>query len=351
MTELTVAEIAALCGAALEGDALAAHGARVVTGPAPLDEAGPADVSFLGNPRYATALETTQACAVLVPEGTASERTDVALLPCPNPNRAFTRLVEAFRPPEPVPPVGIDARAVVDESAEVDPAAAIGAGAIVGPRARIGAGAVLHPGAIVGPGASVGPETRIHPAAVVAWNVQVGARCIVHAGAVLGSDGFGFEPTPEGWDKIPQCGTVVVEDDVEIGANCAIDRGRFGATRIGRGAKLDNLVHVAHNVQVGPNVLLIAQVGVAGSAKIEERAILAGQVGVAGHVTIGAGARLAAKSGVAKDIAGGQDYFGSPTRPQAEAFRILREYGRLPELAKRLKEVEARLAELEGGQG
>lgn len=349
MTELTVAEIAALCGATLEGPARDAHGARVVRGPATLEEAGPDEVSFLGNPRYAPLLETTTACAVLVPEGTGAVREDVALLSCANPNRAFTRLVEAFRPAEPRPATGVDPGAHVDPTAELGAEVAIGPGAVVGPDAVVGDRAVLHPGSVVGPGAKVGAETRLHPCVVLGWGVEVGARCVLHAGTVLGSDGFGFEPTAAGWDKIPQCGTVLVGDDVEMGANCTIDRGRFGATRIGSGSKLDNLVHVAHNVVVGEHVLLIAQVGIAGSTKVERRAILAGQVGVAGHVTIGEGARLAAKSGVAKDLPGGQDYFGSPARPQAEAFRILREYGRLPELAKRLKTLEARLAELESG--
>ena len=350
MTELTVAEIAALLGANLDDRALAAHGARSINGPAALDRAEPTEVSFLGNPRYLPLLETTRAGCVLVSEETVCAREDIAVLRCRNPSQGFSKLVEAFRPAEPAPPPGVDVAAHVDPKAEVDPTAAIGPGVVIGAGAIVAGGVVLHPGAIVQPGARIGANTRVHSCVVVGWGVEVGQNCVLHAGTVLGSDGFGFEPTAEGWSKIPQCGTVVVEDDVEIGANCAIDRGRFGATRIGRGAKLDNLVHVAHNVEVGPKVLLIAQVGIAGSSKIEERAILAGQVGIAGHVTIGAGARLAAQSGLAKDVEGGQDYFGSPARPQAEAFRILREYGRLPQLARRIKQLEARLAQFESEQ-
>ena len=176
--------------------------------------------------------------------------------------------------------------------------------------------------------------------------VEIGQRCVLHAGAVIGADGFGFEPTPEGWEKVPQCGTVVIEGDVEIGANATIDRGRFGPTRILAGTKIDNLVHVAHNVQVGPEALLVAQAGIAGSARIGRRAIVAGQVGVVGHVEIGDGARLAAQSGAARSLAGGKDYFGSPAREKNDAFRILAAQNKLPELVRRVRTLERRLEEL-----
>ncbi|MFT5288408.1 MAG: UDP-3-O-[3-hydroxymyristoyl] glucosamine N-acyltransferase [Planctomycetota bacterium] len=350
MTELTVADIATLCGAPLVGAELAAHGAGVITGPASLEEAVAGELSFLGNQRYAPALETTHASAVLVPEGTQVERDDLLLLPCANPNRAFTRVVEAYRAPQPTPALGVDPGAHVDPSATIEAGAFVGAGAIVGANAHVAAGAVLHSGAVLGPGSSVGRDTHIHPCAVVGWNVQVGERCIIHAGTVLGSDGFGFEPTATGWVKIPQCGTVVVDDDVEMGANCSIDRGRFGATRIGRGAKLDNLVHVAHNVVVGPNVLLIAQVGLAGSAKLGEWCIIAGQAGVGGHVTVGPKARVAGQTGVSKDVEGGHDYFGTPVQRREVVFRQMAEVRRLPKLVQRVKDLEARLAALESEQ-
>jgi UDP-3-O-[3-hydroxymyristoyl] glucosamine N-acyltransferase len=171
---------------------------------------------------------------------------------------------------------------------------------------------------------------------------------IVHGGAVLGADGFGFEPTRAGWVKIPQCGTVVVEDDVEIGANVTIDRARFGVTRIGRGVKIDNLVQVAHNVDVGEGALLIAQVGIAGSTRVGRGAILAGQVGVAGHATIGDGARIGAQSGVSGEVPAGADYFGTPARPRSDELRIWTLSGKLPEMNKRIRELERRLAQLEG---
>jgi UDP-3-O-[3-hydroxymyristoyl] glucosamine N-acyltransferase len=167
---------------------------------------------------------------------------------------------------------------------------------------------------------------------------------------VIGSDGYGFEPTEDAarpWKKIPQCGTVVVEDEVEIGANVTIDRGRFGATRIGRGAKIDNLVHIAHNVVVGEGALIIAQVGIAGSARVGPRAILAGQAGINGHIEIGAGARIAGQAGVFGDVPAGADYLGWPARPRSEALRQYALVRRLPDLQERLKTLEKRLAQLE----
>ena len=331
----TVSELAEICGATLEGD-----GQARIVGPASLAEAGPEQASFLGNPRYAAELETTQAGAVIVPASLKFERDGLALLRSENPNRAFSRLIETFQPQRFRAPLGVHPDAIVDPTAEVGPRASLGPRSVVGPAARIGAGVVLHPGAVVGPGAAVGAGSVLHPGVVLYAGVSVGERCILHAGCVIGSDGFGFDPTPEGWEKVPQCGTVVIEDEVEIGANCTIDRGRFGPTRIGRGAKLDNLVHVAHNVEVGEATLLVAQVGIAGSARVGRRAILAGQVGVGGHTVIGDGARVGGQSGVTSDIAGGKDYFGTPILEKVESLRLFTLYKKLPEFVRRLKALE-----------
>jgi UDP-3-O-[3-hydroxymyristoyl] glucosamine N-acyltransferase len=195
----------------------------------------------------------------------------------------------------------------------------------------------------LGPLVKIGADSVLHFGVVLYHGVELGERCLVHAGSVIGSDGFGFEPTRDGWEKVPQCGTVVVGDDVEIGANCAIDRGRFEATRIGNGVKLDNLVHLAHNVVVEDGALLVAQVGVAGSSRIGKRAVLAGQAGVVGHVEIGPGARIAAQSGVSRDVPAGEDQFGSPAREKGEAFRLHALYGKLPELFQRVRDLERRL--------
>lgn len=338
MIQRTASELAELCQAVLEGD-----GGRVLVGPAALDEARPDQFSFVRGARNAAELEASGAGAVLVPLDLEVRRKDVVLLRCQNPSRAFSRAVEAFRVPLPPPVPGVHPSAVVEPGARIGPGASIGPHCTIGAGAEIGARAVLHAGVVVGPGSRVGEDSVLHARVVLYDGVELGRRCLLHAGTVIGSDGFGFEPNPTGWEKVPQCGGVVVGDDVEMGANCAIDRGRFGPTRIGNGVKLDNLVHVAHNVVVEDGALLIAQVGVAGSSRIGARAILAGQAGIAGHIHIGAGARVGAQSGVGKDVLPGEDHFGSPSREKGEAFRLLALYGKLPELFRRLRALERKL--------
>lgn len=337
MITRTVSQLAELCGATLEGD-----GDRVMTGPAALREATAEQVSFLVNPAYALEVEQTAAGAVIVPLDFRSRRADLSLLRSDNPNRAFSRVVEVFRPELGRPESGVHPSAQVAESAQLGAGVSIGALSIVGPGAVLEDGVVLHPRVTVGAACRVGAGSELHPGAVLYAGIQVGARCLIHAGAVIGADGFGFDPTPQGWEKVPQCGTVVVEDDVEIGANTTIDRGRFGATRIGRGAKIDNLVMIGHNVEVGPGALLVGQVGISGSTKVGKGAILGGQVGVVGHISIGDGARVGGQGGVARSIEGGKDYFGSPVMEKREAFRLGLLQRRLPEIIKRLDELEKR---------
>lgn len=338
MIQRTALELAELCQAVLEGD-----GARILVGPAALSEAREDQVSFVRSARHTVEFEATRAGAVIVPLDLDVRRSDLSLLRCANPSRAFSSVVEAFRKPVPKPPTGIHPSAVVASSARLGPGVSVGPLCHVGPGVVLGEEVVLHAGVVLGPGVTVGAGTVLHSGVVLYDGVELGQRCLVHAGTVIGSDGFGFEPSPEGWEKVPQCGTVVVGDDVEIGANCAIDRGRFDATRIGSGVKLDNLVHIAHNVVVEDGALLIAQVGVAGSARIGSRAILAGQAGIAGHIHIGPGARVGAQSGVGKDVGAGQDQFGSPSRDKGEAFRLIALYGKLPELFQRVRALERRL--------
>jgi UDP-3-O-[3-hydroxymyristoyl] glucosamine N-acyltransferase len=345
MTTKTLAELSHLCGAELRGD-----GAGVVEGPAALSEAGPREISFLADMRYRAHFLATRAGAVLVPRGFESPRQDLALLLCQDPNASFTRVVEAFAVPEPAPPAGVHPTAHVDPTAKIDSSASIGPLCCVAAQARIGPRTVLHAAVSIGRGVEIGAGTVLHPSVVCYPGIRIGARCIVHAGAVLGADGYGFEPSPdpsEIWRKIPQCGTVLVEDDVEIGANATVDRGRFGATRIERGAKIDNLVHIAHNVVIGAGALIVAQVGIAGSTRVGPRAILAGQAGINGHIEIGAGARIAAQAGVFGDVPAGADYLGWPARPRGEAMRRYAHVERLPQTVERLKELERRVDELE----
>lgn len=345
MRQLTARQIADLCGAEVEGDA-----SRLVGGLATLEDAGPDDVSFLAHPKYLRHLARTRAGVVLVAADTARPREDLVLLRCADPGKAFSKVVTAFAPPPVRPAAGVHPSAVVASSAELGRSVAVGATCVVGEGARIGDGAVLHAGVLVGEGATVGADTELHPGVVLYAGVSVGARCVLHAGAVIGADGFGFEPGAGGWTRVPQCGTVAIEDDVEIGACTTVDRGRFGPTRIGRGAKLDNLVHVGHNVVIGENCLLVAQVGVAGSAALRDWVVIGGQAGVGGHVEIGAGARVAGQSGVYGDLEGGREYLGSPARPRMEELRRMAASRKVGELLERLQVLERRLAELEAAE-
>jgi UDP-3-O-[3-hydroxymyristoyl] glucosamine N-acyltransferase len=345
MTQWTLADLARLCGAELEGD-----GTRVVDGPASLREAGPRHVSFFAEARYRAEFDSTRAAGVLVPRGTSLAARGPALLHCQDPSAAFTEVVGAFVEPE-VPPVpGVHAAANVDPRARLAADASVGPLCSVAQDCELAAGVRLVSGVHLGRGVRVGEGSVLHPGVVVYPGCTIGARCTIHAGTVIGSDGFGFEPTRAGWKRIPQVGTAVVEDEVEIGANVTIDRGRFGATRIGRGTKIDNLVHVAHNVVVGEGVLLIAQAGIAGSARIESHAIVAGQAGIAGHATIGAGARIGAQAGVFGDVPPGEDWAGYPARPRRESLRSLAEVQRLPKFVERVRALEQRLDRLEEGQ-
>jgi UDP-3-O-[3-hydroxymyristoyl] glucosamine N-acyltransferase len=340
--QFTLGRIAEALGATLVGDP-----ARVIRGVAPLDSAGPDDVSFLVNGRYLRAAARSAAGAVVV--GRDVEGLPQALLRVELPQTALIALLRLFHPEPPAAP-GIHATAVVAGSASVDPTASVGACAVVQPDARVGARSRVGALCFVGEGATLGDDVVLHPRVVVNEGVVIGDRVIVHAGAVLGADGFGYAFDGAAHRKIPQVGGLHIGDDVEIGANSTIDRATFGETRVGRGSKIDNLVHVGHNCDVGEDVILVAQVGVSGSCTIGSRAVLAGQVGVADHVTIGAGAVLVAKSGVPSDVPAGEVWAGTPSRPVGETRRIWAAESLLPDLIRRFRALEKRVRELEGGR-
>jgi UDP-3-O-[3-hydroxymyristoyl] glucosamine N-acyltransferase len=337
----TLGEVAGRLGARLEGDP-----ARRVRGVAPLETAGPEEVSFVLGPRYARLAAGSRAEAIVAPEG--MEGLPGAVLRVAAPHAALIALLRLFHPDPPLVP-GTHRLAWVAEEARVDPGAAVGPFAVVERGARIGRGSRVGALCFVGEGAEMGEDVVLYPRVVVREGVRIGNRVVVHSGAVLGADGFGYAFDGQAHRKIPQIGGVRIEDDVEIGANTTVDRATLGETVIGRGSKLDNLVQVGHNCQIGEDVILVAQVGISGSSRVGRRAVLAGQVGVADHAEIGEAAIVTAQSGVISSVPGGQVWTGTPARPTMEAKRIWAAESRLPDLVRRVRALEKRLAELEKG--
>jgi len=333
--------LAEALGAVLEGDP-----ARIVTGIAPLDAAGADDVSFLTDARYREQAHTSRAAAVVL--AADAETLPTAMLRVKDPGQAMIRLLGLFHP-RPAPAPGIHPAAVVASDARVDTTASIGALAVVERGAVIGAAVRVHALAYVGAGVEIGDGSEIYPHAVLEDGVRLGRRVVVHAGAVIGGDGFGYVFADGAHRKIPQVGTVIVEDDVEIGSNATIDRAMLGATVVGRGTKIDNLVQVGHNVTIGEHSILVSQVGISGSSHLGRGVVLAGQVGIADHVTIGDGAVVAAQSGIHADVEPGAKLLGTPARPIMQAKRVYLTIDKLPDLARKLRDLERRLDRLDSG--
>lgn len=338
MTTRTLLEIANSLGASIEGDPMLR-----IRGPASLRDAARDEISFCAHPRFHAELARTQAGAVLLPPGMPSPRPDLAVVRCADPSKDFTRVVLAFVPPPTPPTPGVHPSAIVEAGAELATDVSIGPYCRIGARARIRSGVRLHARVDVGDECEIGAGSELHPNVVLYPRVRIGERCVVHAGSVVGSDGHGFEPSAKGWIKVPQCGVVIVEDDVEIGANCTIDRARFGATRIGRGTKIDNLVHVAHNVVIGDGSMIVAQVGIAGSTRLGRHVVLGGQVGVGGHLDIGDRVQVGGQAGVTSDWEAGVELWGTPARPLQQTLRNMAGTARVDGLAKRLRALERRL--------
>jgi UDP-3-O-[3-hydroxymyristoyl] glucosamine N-acyltransferase len=315
---------------------------------APLDAAGPADISFVTDLRYAAAARTSRAGAFLAPPGVSGLPAPVLRIAAPR--LALIDLIGLFHPAA-SPAPGLHRTAVVAADARVAPTAFVGALTVIEAGAEIGAGARLHPLVYVGLGAVVGEDTVLYPHVVIREGVRLGRRVIVHSGAVIGADGFGYAFDGARHRKIPQVGGVRIEDDVEIGANTTIDRATLGETVVGQGTKIDNLVQVGHNVEIGEHTVIAGQAGISGSCRIGRGVVMGGQVGLADHVTIGDGVLLAAQSGVHVDIAAGERVFGSPALPLTESKRVILATRRLPELVRRLRTLERRLARLEGKSG
>lgn len=341
MTEFSLAELAARVGARVEGDA-----GKRITGVKTLDEARDEHLSFYHNRRYLDVALSSRAGALLVADPAAFPGRN--LLVRANPYEALATLLELFHP-RPRPAAGAHAAAVVAATARLGEGVSVGPHAVIGERAVIGDRSVLGAGCCVADDAEVGADTLLYPHVVVLDRCRVGSRCIVHAGAVIGSDGFGFAPVAGSYRKIPQVGIVVIEDDVEIGANVCIDRAALGETRIGRGSKIDNLVQIAHNVRVGEHSVLVAQVGISGSTELGSHVTMAGRSGAVGHIRIGDGATVTALTAVTQDTPPGAVVSGHPSRPHREWLRAMANLYQLEGLRRKVKELERRLEETRDG--
>ena len=337
MTEYTVQQIADLVAGEVEGDP-----SRRVEGVASVDRAGPTHVTFVVNQRYAQRLGTRSVGACLVGPGIQMEAKGTVYIRVDNPQLAFSQLLGMFHP-EPRPDPGVHPTAMVGRGTR------IGGGASIGPYVTIGENSVIGSGTQVGShthideNVVIGRDCRIGPGCTILHDTEIGDRVRLYTGVRLGVDGFGYTPGADGLVRIPQVGRCIIGDEVEIGANCTVDRGALGDTVVGRATKIDNLVHVAHNVTIGENCILVAQVGVAGSVEIGAGTQLGGQAGVAGHLTIGPGARIGAQAGVIGDVPAGSVYSGYPARPHREALRASAGSMRMGEVLRRLSELERRL--------
>ena len=330
----TAAEIAALIGGTLHGDPNVA-----VTGVAPLNRAELGHLSFLADARYASLLAATRAGSVLLgPEFADATTSARARIVVSKPYDALVALLPRLYPP-PQPPGGVHATAVLGAGATLGKDVCIEAFAIIGEGATLGDRVWIGPHCVVGPGVTVGADSRLVSQVTCYEGAWLGERVVAHAGARIASDGFGYAFGDGRHKKVLHVGRCIIHNDVEIGANSCIDRGSIDDTVIGAGTKLDNLVHVAHNVQIGRLCLLMAQVGVAGSSKVEDGAILAGQAGVAGHLRIGAGARIAAQAGVISDVPAGESWSGYPARPHRDALRASAALHRLATMIRQLEKL------------
>ena len=331
----SLAEIADLVGGKVEGDGMVS-----VSGVADLLGAGPGDLSFFAHPRYETAARQTKAAALLVgpqaPKDLGRARIRVA-----NPSAAFTRVAMLFAPAESPRLTGVHPSAIVAPGADLGRRVGIGPHVVIEEGVQIGDGTQIGAGSYLGRDVRIGADCVLHPRVYVGERCLLGNRVVMHPGAVVGADGFGYEMKEGRHHKVPQLGYVQIDDDAEIGANTTIDRGRFARTHIGEGAKIDNLVMIAHNCVVGPHSVIVAQSGLSGSTTTGHHVTIAGHVGTVGHIHIGSGAILTAKSGVTKDVPEGQTWRGAPARPIKEQMAMEAYIQQLPQLAKRLKNLEA----------
>jgi len=330
---IRLAEISELVGGELVGNKEV-----VITGVAPIGQAGPGDLTFVANPRYRPLLKTTGASAAIVDKET--NWPSLALIRHSNPYYAFLLALQHFHPAERPVASGIHPQSSIAPDAVLGKDVGIGPFAVIDSKVQIGDNTLIGAGSYIGPGCEIGSDCLIYPNVTIREKVRIGNRVIIHSGTVVGADGFGYAKDKGVYHKIPQVGIAVIEDDVEIGANVTIDRGTMGETCIGRGTKIDNLVQIAHNVKIGENSIIVSQVGISGSTEVGKNVTIAGQVGVVGHIHIGDGAVIAAQSGVHKDVQPGQILLGSPARDMQKSKKIEAILSNLPEYIEKLKKLE-----------
>jgi len=314
---------------------------------ASLSEAGPDEISFLSDVRYSSQLSQTKAAAVIVPRNYDKELPAGAVVFVEDVEIALEELLRLWAPRPDVPAVGVHPGAFVDSTARLAEGVAIGAGAVIGAGVSIGKGTIISSGCVLGRDVEVGDSCHLWPNVVINYNCRIGNNVIIHANSTIGTDGFGYRLRDGRYRKVPHIGTVVIEDDVEIGANSCVDRAKIGRTVIGRGTKIDDLVMIAHNVKVGQNCIIVSQTGIAGSSELGNYVVLAGQSGVCDHVTVGDQAMLAAKSGIATGakIDAKARLAGTPAQDFVKFYRELSLIRKLPEMAKELKRITKQLDE------
>ncbi|MBS3906647.1 MAG: UDP-3-O-(3-hydroxymyristoyl)glucosamine N-acyltransferase [Syntrophaceae bacterium] len=334
-----LSELAEYVGGTLIGD-----GDAEISGVASIDDARPGEITFIANPKYLRKLGETSASAVIVSKEVTTA--DKFLIRAANPHLAFVKILTLFLV-KPYQPKGIDPSAQISPTAQLGKDLTIYPYVYIGDRCRIEDRVALYPGVYVGGDSVIGEDSVLHPNVSVYSGSVIGKRVILHSGVVIGADGFGFVKEGKTNVKIPQVGRVIIEDDVEVGANSTIDRAALGQTIIRRGVKIDNLVQVAHNVEIGEDSIIVAQVGIAGSTKIGKNVILAGQVGVGGHIEIGDNVQVGGQSGVGQSLPSNQAYSGNPAMPHREWLRTVMTLPKLPGMRKILTDIETRLKKME----
>jgi len=337
--ELTASQLAALVNGQVEGD----ENVKVNTF-AKIEEGHTGALSFLANPKYTHYIYTTESSAVLVRRDFVAEQpVKTTLIRVDDPYATVAHLLDMVTKMSQVEKRGVESPSFVAEGVSVPDDAYVGAFAYIGAGAKVGAGAKIYPQTYVGTGCEIGEGTILYPGVKVYDGCKIGRNCIIHSGVVIGGDGFGFAPVNGHYEKIPQTGNVVIDDDVEIGANTTVDRAMMGSTRIGRGTKLDNLIQIAHNCYVGSDTVMAAQVGIAGSAKIGDNCMIGGQVGIVGHISIADGTHIGAQSGVNKATKPGDSIMGAPAVEMGEYARGLVYVKKLGSLYDRVKELEKKV--------